>query len=277
MPIKHIVVFVDPSPATENRVGYALAVARQQLASITAVFVEAPAQLYHPAEAHVRGNNAMARLIQRWKVEARLRLWQARKRLKNATKSEKTQPAFKIIRATHAQHDSEALSLYADLVIAGPATSNTPHRPSAEAILLHTGVPCIIVPDGYRPGDGINRVLLAWNESREARRAAIDSLPLLATAKTVFIANINHQQHASMDGTKDIVQHLTRHDVSITATHIAPQGLSIADALLLFATEHSCDLIVLGAYSHARSIEMILGGTTRSMLQHPIVPLLIAH
>jgi nucleotide-binding universal stress UspA family protein len=54
-------------------------------------------------------------------------------------------------------------------------------------------------------------------------------------------------------------------------------GASFADAILGFARRHTSDLIVAGAYSHARTSQMIFGGVTRGLLRDATVPLLIAH
>ena len=42
------------------------------------------------------------------------------------------------------------------------------------------------------------------------------------------------------------------------------QGAPVADIILSYAAEHGVDLIVIGAYSHARLIEMVFGGVTRT-------------
>jgi nucleotide-binding universal stress UspA family protein len=42
------------------------------------------------------------------------------------------------------------------------------------------------------------------------------------------------------------------------------QGAPVADIILSYAAEHGVDLIVIGAYSHARPVEMVFGGVTRT-------------
>ena len=54
-------------------------------------------------------------------------------------------------------------------------------------------------------------------------------------------------------------------------------GRTVADAITSFAVEDGSDLIVLGAFSHARTREYLFGGVTRSLLKTITVPLLIAH
>ena len=48
-------------------------------------------------------------------------------------------------------------------------------------------------------------------------------------------------------------------------------------ALLAQAREDAADLLVMGGYGHSRLREMMLGGTTRSILEHMTVPVLFSH
>jgi nucleotide-binding universal stress UspA family protein len=47
--------------------------------------------------------------------------------------------------------------------------------------------------------------------------------------------------------------------------------------LLSRASDLSADLIVMGAYGHSRWREVVLGGTTRSVLRSMTVPVLMSH
>ena len=51
----------------------------------------------------------------------------------------------------------------------------------------------------------------------------------------------------------------------------------MAEALVAVAAEAGCDLVVMGAYSHSRLRQLILGGVTRHMLGSAPVPLLMSH
>jgi nucleotide-binding universal stress UspA family protein len=51
----------------------------------------------------------------------------------------------------------------------------------------------------------------------------------------------------------------------------------VGDALLALATEREADLIVMGAYGHARFREILLGSVTRTMLKTMTVPVLMSH
>ena len=53
--------------------------------------------------------------------------------------------------------------------------------------------------------------------------------------------------------------------------------LGVGDALLSRAADLGVDLIVMGAYGHARLLEYAFGGVTRHLLRHMTVPVLMSH
>jgi nucleotide-binding universal stress UspA family protein len=55
------------------------------------------------------------------------------------------------------------------------------------------------------------------------------------------------------------------------------RGRPIGEALAGVATDRGLDLLVMGAFGHSRFREFVLGGATRSMLQSPPCPVLLAH
>jgi len=50
-----------------------------------------------------------------------------------------------------------------------------------------------------------------------------------------------------------------------------------ADALVSLTAEQGADLLVMGAYGRPRLRELVMGGTTRRVLEQMTVPVLLAH
>ena len=75
----------------------------------------------------------------------------------------------------------------ADLVIIGQEeiAGDTYHTYDPGTIILAAGRPVLVVPREIRRLDA-SRVLIAWKDTREARRAVRDALPLLKEAKSVI-------------------------------------------------------------------------------------------
>jgi nucleotide-binding universal stress UspA family protein len=167
----------------------------------------------------------------------------------------------------------------ADLVVlslpserAGPVTANI-----ADKAPLATGRPVLLVPAAFSARLG-KRVLVAWNDSREAARAVHDALPLLSHAEQVIVIEIDAPDETpNRISGADVAQHLVRHGVRADATRETASCHFTGEVLLEQAQSKRADLIVMGAYGHSRVKEVVLGGVTRHMLKHATVPVLLSH
>jgi len=72
----------------------------------------------------------------------------------------------------------------------------------------------------------------------------------------------------------DIALYLARHGARVEVEQVLSQGARSPTIILSYAAEHGVDLIVIGAYSHARPVEMMFGGVTRTLLKEAPVPVL---
>jgi nucleotide-binding universal stress UspA family protein len=174
---------------------------------------------------------------------------------------------------------------YADLTVLGQPNADEPFKgASADAVLvnvlLSSGRPVLAVPYAGQFERVGERVLIAWNASRESTRAVNDALPLLrgAAAVTVLAVNPKHgiEGHGDVPAA-DIALHLARHGVKAEAAHTIAKDISEGDALLSYAADIGVDLIVTGGYGHSRAREMVFGGVTRTLLQEMTVPMLLSH
>lgn len=119
--------------------------------------------------------------------------------------------------------------------------------------------------------------MLAWNGSREARRALWDAMPLLQSADKVIVFGVDSGDGRHVPGA-DVSTHLARHGIKVEAEHtVASSNISDADLLLSAISDHGVDLLVMGAYGHHRLRELLLGGATRAVLSQMTVPVLMSH
>jgi len=79
------------------------------------------------------------------------------------------------------------------------------------------------------------------------------------------------------DPSAEILRHLARHGVPVSAAHEIAGDLDVASILLNRAADSGADLLVMGAYGHSRLRELVLGGATRSILRQMTLPVLMAH
>jgi nucleotide-binding universal stress UspA family protein len=145
-----------------------------------------------------------------------------------------------------------------------------------EAVLFGSGRPVLIVPVIQVPAQ-LRTILIAWDEGRPAARAAADALPLLVMAERVEVVTIDTVRGDQTRPSNQLVRHLAQHGIEAHMTSLVSDRGSVASTLLAHAADVKADLIVMGGYGHSRLREMVLGGTTRTMLQTMTVPVLMAH
>ncbi|HET6607170.1 MAG TPA: universal stress protein [Rhodopila sp.] len=170
-----------------------------------------------------------------------------------------------------------------DLVIIGQHDPDHPGpavaRMLVEDVLMASGRPVLIVPYAGQYETVGSNVLVGWSHTRESARAVHDALPLMMPKARVSVLIAESAPSASdAVPTADVGEHLARHGllVSVARTVLADR-VTPADALLGYAADDGCDLLVVGAYGHSRTREMILGGVTRDLLRSMTVPVLMAH
>jgi nucleotide-binding universal stress UspA family protein len=121
------------------------------------------------------------------------------------------------------------------------------------------------------------RPLLAWDGGMAASRAIEAALPLLRQARlatlAVFNADTVYAAHGQEPGA-DLARFLTRHGVNVEVV-VRETGSDVGDALLALGAEIGADLLVMGCYGHTRFRELLLGGTSRSILTRMNLPVLM--
>jgi nucleotide-binding universal stress UspA family protein len=150
----------------------------------------------------------------------------------------------------------------------------------AETALMRSGRPVLVVP-AQAAGKPIGtRAVIAWNDTREAARAAFDSLDLIAGAQSVraitLIGSEDERPAAEANGAPFIAA-LARHGISADFEVSAAAGGVCGKAILDKLLENGCDLLILGGYSHSRFREMLFGGVSRDILRDSWVPTLVSH
>jgi nucleotide-binding universal stress UspA family protein len=169
----------------------------------------------------------------------------------------------------------------ADLVIIGATHRGENFDPVRELdpsdFIGMAGRPVLLVPHEVEELTA-KRILIAWKDTREARRAVFDALPLLKLSETVIVAAIDEGNDPIQAETaaNDILVWLSRHAVKARAL-VTPLLDSVAQQLDSLAWEAGADIIIAGAYGHSRFREWALGGTTRDFIMRMPRCILLAH
>jgi nucleotide-binding universal stress UspA family protein len=102
-------------------------------------------------------------------------------------------------------------------------------------------------------------------------------MPLLQRAERVTVLTIPGGQGVPGPSGEQMTHYLTRNGISATLLTVELGGRSTGETILATATAQNCDLLIKGAYTRSRLRELIFGGTTRHVLAHANLPVLMAH
>jgi nucleotide-binding universal stress UspA family protein len=281
MAYKDIIVFVDPSPASMYRLRISADLARRCSAHLIGVYV-VPGNINNRAsDGFARGTLAVCAVLERHRLAEEHSVIQAGRQFANLVKCDEIQAEFRLVRNTGSDRSVRLNSLYADLAVVGQAAPNgLPQHWFPKHLLLASGVPMLVVPNAWKSDAIGERIIIAWNASKEARRAIADALPFLSTAQAVKILVVDATRHSDRHGEEpgaNIALHLARHGASVEVERLNSAGAPIAECILSAAKRHNADLIVMGAHGHSRSRQLLFGSVTQAILEDAAVPILMSH
>lgn len=287
MALKDILVYLDQTESTRVRLRLAVDLAVRNASHLTALYVMEPSA----AELDER-NTAELGLVSAKELD------RLDRRLDSSMKAveQQLQSELGVLAREHGL-DAEWRSVdgrasvlvpqharYADLCILGQGSWDVNASIGygfSEQVLFVTGRPVLFVP---RIGsfETLGRhVIVAWNSSRAAARSFNDALPLIEHAERTTVLTLNPGEFLTPHNalpTEELVQHLRRHCNSADLIQIENiPASSIADVLQAKARELGGDLLVAGAFGHAKLWEKLLGGVTCDLLARMSLPILMSH
>ncbi len=274
MAIKDILVHVDNTSACAQRLEIAMRLAQKHEAHLTALFARAFGNLPNLAIGHKRE-------IDKQREESQARFEAAAKAagISGEFRTADCRSSTDLVTdqlLVHARH--------VDLAIVGQhdrsRDDGSVPDDLAASLVLGSGRPVLVIPYAGEFKKLGERVLVAWNGSRESVRAINDAIPLLVDAKRVGVLALNPSEGGRIHGdlpSADICLHLSRHGVRAEAQMLSARDIDLGDMFLSVLADDGADLLVMGAYGTPRLRELVLGGVTRHILRQMTVPVLMSH
>jgi nucleotide-binding universal stress UspA family protein len=262
MSYRSVLVQIHDTDESDARFGLAASIANSFDASIIGVAAE-PALIPVTTEF----GYVDAGLYQQMQDDLKARLLSAKARFqKNAGTVKGGASCFAEI-----DYPERAMTLHArgaDLLIAGRPLDSGPYAAAKPSdVIMEAGRPVLLAPKGF---DALRtkQIVVAWKDTREARRAIADALPFLKQAKTVHVLSVAEGSDNDSDpsGPKEIAAYLDRHSIYCETETVQAGKLTVAECLHTAAELRSADLIVCGAYGHSRIREWVFGGVTSDLI-----------
>jgi len=157
----------------------------------------------------------------------------------------------------------------------GPSEAST--SLTINAALFETGRPVLVIP----PENGSSlrldgKVAVSWNGSAEASRAVAAAMPLISRSSGVQVLTAESGS-SSPDIAAELAAYFAWHGVEATTRELEATGVQVGSAVLQSAKTGDAGLLIMGAYTHSRMRQLILGGVTRFILEEADIPVLMAH
>lgn len=157
-----------------------------------------------------------------------------------------------------------------------------PHPEAAEevsssdalhAVLFDSGRP-VLIASRTAPEQIGKRICIGWNGTAESASAVFSAIPWMQRAEAVRILSADEYQRRG-PAAQDLAEYLALHDIAAEVATFRPVDREVGAGLLHAAYEFGADLLAMGAYSHSRLRQLILGGVTRHVLEHARLPVMM--
>lgn len=149
-------------------------------------------------------------------------------------------------------------------------------------LLMQSGRPVLVLPPSARLHAAPSRALVCYRATPQATRALHEAIHTLPGACSVHLVSVLGSSGSRADASNAAslaaaADHVRRHGRHATFEIVDSQGGPPEDAVLQKAREVAADVIVMGAYGHARYAELVFGGTTQALLWRSGTALFMAH
>lgn len=279
MSIKRIIVPVETADAGSAALKTAIAIAAETGASVEAVHFrerpQVPPTEYYPLGAVV--SEDFLNSLEQAAAERAARLKQMVDGVVSATQAAGGRPGVRWTdRAGVSPYDVGAAARVADLAVFARTQEPAKYRETAnlEEVLFQSGRP-VLIATSAAPAGLPRRILFAWNGSREAARAMAAATPFFERAEAVAVVSFG-TLGPGLASAEEAAATLKLHGAK-TEVIARDKEDRDADGFLELARDWRADLAVMGAYSHARWRQIVLGGFTRGMLAQSELPVFLAH
>ena len=286
MPIRKLLLPLTGTAAGEAALTTALMIARKFNAHVTALHVRVDSRDVAPLAGEGLSGAMIEEMMSATEKESGERAHAVRSMFERFVARQEVTVAEPRFGAEHATASFASVTGREEDIVAQQARladlTVVPHPDAGEdvsssdalhAVLFDSGRPVLISPQ-IAPQSIGTRVCLAWNGTAESAASALAAMPWMQLAEGVRILSAEGYQRRG-PAAPDLAAYLALHGINADITVFRPVGSSVGAGLLAAASEFGCDLLSMGAYSHSRLRQLILGGVTRHVLEYSNLPVMM--
>ena len=286
MPIRKLLLPLTGTSAGESAIATALIVARQWNAHILALHVRADSRDVAPLAGEGLSGAMIQEMMQATEKESGDRSGAIRLMFDRAIDAAgiriekptalRDHPTATFAEVTGREEDvvAQQARLSDITIVPHPESGDDVSSSDAlHAVLFDSGRPVLIAPHRTPMTLG-RRVAVAWNGTGEGAAAVQAALPWLREAEAVRILSSDEYQRNGPPA-RELASYLALHGVQTEQATFRSVDREVGAGMLAAGREFGADLMTMGAYSHSRLRQLILGGVTRHVLEHADLPVLM--
>lgn len=165
-----------------------------------------------------------------------------------------------------------------DFSVLGLPDFDTSTRQLAEQLLFDSGRPLLVLPLSRPFALDLSTIALAWDHSEPASRVLSGALPLLRRAKRVVVFSVlGAKKLPRAEAAQDAAEYLLSHNIEAAWEILDSDDRARGRFIMETAIARSAGLLVMGAYATLPAQEYLLGGVTVSVLNEPLLPVLMSN
>jgi nucleotide-binding universal stress UspA family protein len=251
MSFKDLLVYLDPSAESVERVRFAIDLAKADGARIIGADISTPS-----AENDVVTRKSFEEVTRESSLDA-------------------------VFLSSEQSDRAVAFTHCVDLIIA-PAPEGEAIDGFRKGVIEHaltdSGAPVLLLPRSWTRASVGRNIVIAWNGGREAARAVHDAMPFLRKAEKVTVFAFSSGPSGLRNSAEILVSHLAAHGIraGISDWTNAP-AVGAVEALFASLDAQEADLFVAGAFGHSRVWEGLFGGVTLDLMHQQLLPVLMSH
>jgi nucleotide-binding universal stress UspA family protein len=165
-----------------------------------------------------------------------------------------------------------------DLSVLGLADQDGDQRKLIEELLFDSGRPVLVTPLSRPASLRLDTIAVAWDHSEPASRVLSGALPVLKQAERVMVFSVLGAKKLPLaDAAREAAAYLASHGIETNWETLESADRARGRFIMETAIARGAGLLVMGAYATPRASEVLMGGVTVSVLNQPLLPVLMGN
>lgn len=165
-----------------------------------------------------------------------------------------------------------------DCSVLGLADQDGDQRALVEELLFDSGRSVLVTPLSRPASLRLDTIAVAWDHSEPASRVLSGALPILKQAQRVIVFSVLGAKKLPLDdAAKEAAAYLASHGIETSWETLESADRARGRFIMETAIARGAGLLAMGAYATPRASEVLMGGVTVSVLNEPLLPILMGN